>query len=155
MFKIESPFKLIASIVICQLAGVIGSFFTVSSISTWYAALVKPTFSPPNWVFVPVWIFLYLLMGIALYLIWVKNSQLAISLFAVQMLLNISWPFLFFGLRAPLLGLIDIILLLLAILISIKVFYKVSKNAAFLFVPYFLWVAFATMLNYGIWILNA
>lgn len=155
MFEIESKFKLIASIVICQLAVVIGSFFTVSSVSTWYAELAKPTFSPPSWVFAPVWIFLYLLMGIALYLIWVKNSQLAISLFAVQMLLNISWSFLFFGLRSPLLGLIDIILLLLAILISIKVFYKVSKNAAFLFVPYFLWVAFATMLNYGIWILNA
>ena len=105
--------RLLFSIVICQLAGVIGSLFTFPSLSSWYASLAKPTFNPPGWVFGPAWTTLFLLMGIALYLVWSKGtkpwqSREALAFFGVQLLLNVLWSALFFGLRSPLTALVEI-----------------------------------------------
>ena len=151
--------KLVVAILVCQLAGVVGSIFTTPSIATWYATLQKPFFSPPNWLFAPVWITLFILMGISLYLVWDKGLKdkgvkISISVFAVQLFLNALWSFLFFGLQNPLYGLIEIIILWVAILITIFEFYKVDKKAALLLLPYILWVSIATVLNYYIFVLN-
>lgn len=151
--------KLIVSILICQLAGFIGSIFTAPSIPTWYASLKKPGFSPPNWVFAPVWIILFLLMGISLYIIWNRGLEhekvkSAIIIFSVQLILNILWSFLFFGLKSPFLAFLEIILLWLVILINIIRFYNISKTAGLLLLPYILWVSFAAVLNFFIWWLN-
>ncbi|MEK6969392.1 MAG: TspO/MBR family protein [Nanoarchaeota archaeon] len=158
MIKINY-WKLAISIVVCQLAGFIGSFFTVSSVSTWYLTLNKPFFNPPSWLFGPVWISLYFLMGISLYLIWkkgIKNKQskTAVSLFGVQLILNSLWSILFFGLRSPLFAFIEIITLWIAIILTIKYFYKISKVASYLLIPYMLWVSFAAILNFFIFYLN-
>lgn len=151
--------KLVISILVCQVAGLIGSLFTLSSISTWYAQLEKPTFNPPNWVFAPVWTLLFLLMGISLYLIVSKGVgnkkvKTALSIFVIQLTLNILWSFLFFGLQSLLYAFIEIIILGLAILLTIISFYKISKTAAYLLLPYVLWVSFAAVLNFSILILN-
>ncbi|MGA1197518.1 MAG: TspO/MBR family protein, partial [Candidatus Latescibacterota bacterium] len=146
-------FKLIFSIVICQLAGVIGSFFTVSSVSTWYVTLNKPFFNPPNWLFGPVWITLYFLMGISLYLIWNnvdKDTKSARIVFFIQLGLNTLWSLLFFGLKSPFLAFIEIIVLWLFILLNILFFYQKSKAASYLLIPYFVWVSFASVLNFSI-----
>jgi len=152
--------KLAASIVICLLAGFIGSIFTNRSITTWYASLKKPSFNPPDWLFGPVWTILFLLMGISLFLIWRKglNYQLvkiALIIFGAQLILNILWSFLFFTLRAPLAGFIEIVILWFAILLTILCFYKISQLAAILLIPYILWVSFASVLNFFLWRLNA
>jgi len=152
-------FKFIVSILICQIAGGIGSLFTSPAISTWYAALQKPSFNPPNWLFAPVWTILFLLMGISLYLIWIrgfknKETKIALFIFAVQLILNTLWSILFFGLKFPLYAFIEIIILWLAISLTIISFYKISKTAAYLLLPYILWVSFASYLNYSIWMLN-
>jgi benzodiazapine receptor len=152
-------FKLAISIIICQLAGVIGSIFTRPAIATWYATLRKPSFAPPDWVFAPVWILLYTLMGIAAYLVWrkglgMKQVRQAMILFGGQLILNALWSFLFFGLRSPLAGVIDITILSVVIIFTIQSFYKISKTAGTLLIPYFLWVAFASGLNFSIWVLN-
>jgi len=151
--------KLILAIVICQAAGLVGSIFTVPSIPTWYATLQKPSFSPPNWIFAPVWTILFTLMGISLYLVWRKgrgnkNVRNALLIFAVQLVLNVLWSVLFFGLQSPLYAFVEIIVLWAAILFTILKFFKVSKNAALLLIPYILWVSFAAYLNYSIWILT-
>lgn len=147
--------KLIVAILICQLAGVIGSFFTMPSIPTWYAGLNKPSFSPPNWVFAPVWVTLFTLMGISLYLIWNKGfKRLPITLFSIQLALNVAWSVIFFGLQSMFYAFIEIIILWISILITILSFYKVSKKAALLLLPYIVWVTIAMTLNYYVWILN-
>jgi benzodiazapine receptor len=151
--------KLITSIVICQLAGVIGAIFTTSAISTWYATLKKPAFTPPNWVFSPVWITLFVLMGIAAFLVWNKGLsdqrvKTALSIFVAQLILNVAWSVMFFGLRSPLAGLVEIAVLWIAILLSILYFFKVSNIAGILLLPYILWVSFAAILNFSIWRLN-
>jgi len=150
--------KLIVSLIICQLAGVIGSLFTASSIPTWYAALNKPSFNPPNWIFAPVWIFLYILMGISFYLIWRKsdipNFGLLMSVFIFQLVLNAFWTIIFFGLKSPLYAFIEIVVLWVSILYCIITFYRVSKTASVLLIPYLLWVSFAAVLNFSLWKLN-
>lgn len=151
--------KLIVSILICQLSGLIGSVFTASSISTWYATLKKPTFNPPNWVFAPVWTILFLLMGISFYIIWNRGLEdekvkSAIIIFSIQLILNIFWSFLFFGLKSPFLAFLEIILLWFVILMNIIQFYNISKTAGFLLLPYILWVSFAVILNFFILRLN-
>ena len=153
--KINYP-KLIGSIVICQLAGILGSVFTVSSVSTWYVTLEKPFFNPPSWVFGPVWTALYLLMGISLYLVWTNRhrTRKALSIFAVQLALNTLWSILFFGLRSPLTAFIEIVLLWVAIILSIIYFYRISRPAAYLLIPYLLWVSFAAVLNLSIVFIN-
>ncbi len=151
-------FKLIVSLVICQLAGLAGSLFTAPAIPSWYASLQKPTFTPPSWLFSPVWIFLYILMGVALYLIWQAGSQreakTALVLFALQLILNISWSVIFFGLRSPMWAFLEIIVLLLAIFLTILKSLRVSKTAGYLLLPYLIWVGFASVLNYFFWRLN-
>jgi benzodiazapine receptor len=152
-------FKLLVSILICQGAGAVGSFFTSPVISSWYAGLEKPSFNPPNWIFAPVWTILFLLMGISLYLIWRrgledKKAKIAVFIFAIQLILNVLWSFLFFGLQSPLYAFVEIIILWLAILITIINFSKISKLAAYLLLPYILWVSFASVLNFSILILN-
>jgi benzodiazapine receptor len=149
----------IISIIICQFAAFIGSVFTVNSVSTWYTTLAKPSFNPPNWLFGPVWTLLYLLMGISLYLVWQKGTadphiKIALLMFAAQLVLNILWSILFFGMRSPMLGLIEIALLWVFILLTITHFYPISKTAAYLLIPYILWVTFAAILNLSIFILN-
>ncbi len=158
VFEFDSK-KLVFCILVCELAGIIGSIFTISSIPTWYAALQKPFFSPPNWIFAPVWTILYALMGISLYLVWSKGLKTngvktAIKAFAVQLVLNASWSIVFFGFHSPLYAFITILLLLAAIIWAIVEFYKVSKQAAYFMIPYLLWVCFAALLNYSIWMLN-
>jgi len=152
--------RLALSIAICQLAGFVGSIFTRTSVGTWYANLEKPSFTPPNWVFSPVWITLFVLMGIAAFLVWNKGLsdqrvKIALSIFAVQLILNVLWSVMFFGLRSPLAGLIEIAILWIAILLSIFYFLKVSNIAGILLMPYILWVSFAAVLNFSIWRLNS
>lgn len=153
--------KLIFSIWICLGAGVLGSFFTVSSPPagglTWYQTLNKPFFSPPNWIFGPVWTTIYILMGISLYLILVSKAKLkqnALNLFFIQLGLNAIWSIIFFGLKNPTLAFIDIVVLWISIVLTIKAFYKISKISAYLLIPYLLWVSFASILNLAIVILN-
>jgi tryptophan-rich sensory protein len=156
--KINNTFKLIISLIIPQLAGGIGSFFTISSVKDWYPVLVKPALNPPAWVFGPVWTTLFLLIGYALYLIWTdasgKNKRLAYGSFVIQMVLNMLWSFIFFGLHSPGGALIEIVFLWLAILATIIAFVKISRLAAWLLAPYILWVSFAGYLNWAIWTLN-
>ena len=156
MPKLNYP-RLILSVIVCQLAGVFGSFFTVSAIPGWYATLNKPWFTPPGWLFGPVWLSLYTLMGIALYLVWQKGlgkNRLAAGVFGVQLGLNALWSFLFFGLQNPFLGLLNILALWVMIALSIWAFYKVDRRAGHLLLPYIVWVSIATALNYYVWILN-
>jgi len=148
---------LIAFILACEMAGVIGSVFTSESVSTWYLTIEKPDFNPPSWVFAPVWTTLYALMGISAYLVFIsgkKESFFALAVFGLQLFLNTLWSFAFFGLQSPFLGLIIIVLLWCAILGTIYTFFKISRKAAYLLVPYILWVSFAMVLNYSIWMLN-
>ena len=154
--------KLIVSIGICQIAGAIGGLLTGTSVKTWYPGIAKPGFTPPGWVFGPVWITLYLMMGIALYLIWNTPVEKfpgkikpAIVLFAVQLVLNVLWSFCFFYLRSPLYGMIEIILLLGAIVWTTWLFFRINPVAGYLMVPYIAWVSFAAFLNYSIWKLNS
>jgi len=149
--------KLTLSVGLCLGAGILGSFFTTSSIQIWYATLIKPPFSPPNWIFGPVWTTLYVLMGISLYLVWISKSRLkqkAIYIFLLQLVLNALWSVVFFGLHNPALALIEIVSLWISISITILVFQKISKPASYLLYPYLVWVSIASILNYSIWILN-
>jgi len=151
--------RLAVSIVICQLAGVIGAIFTTPNIASWYVTLNKPSFTPPNWVFGPVWITLYTLMGISAWIIWEKGAKKKATRetlypFGAQLALNTIWSILFFGLKSPLYGLMAIVPLWLLILYTILKFYKIDKTAAYLLVPYILWGTVATYLNYMVWLLN-
>lgn len=153
--------KLLISLVIAQLAGLIGSVFTAPAIGSWYATLNKPSFNPPPWLFAPVWIILYLLMGIAFYLIWknsdpasVKLKRRASGLFFVQLILNAWWSVIFFGLRRPDWALLEIVVLWLMIVWTMIAFQKISRPAAYLLWPYLLWVSFAAYLNYSLWLIN-
>lgn len=153
----NNKIKFVISITICQFAGIIGSIFTASSVTNWYVTLEKPDFTPPGWIFAPIWVIMYFLMGISLYLLWIsktKDNRKAFTVFAVQLILNASWSFLFFGLKSPLYGLIDILFLLTAIILTILFLYKISVLATALLVPYLVWVVFATVLNYNILLLN-
>lgn len=149
--------KLILSFLFPQLAGAVGALFTVNAIPTWYKFLNKPSFSPPNWLFGPAWLTLYLLMGIALYLNWIKNSKQAksnVRLFFIHLFFNLIWTPIFFGAKNLFLALIVIVIIWILIVTMIFKFWKVSKTASFLLIPYLLWVSFAITLNYFIWRLN-
>jgi len=141
------------------MAGFIGSFFTSRSIPIWYAGLNKPSFTPPNQLFAPVWTILYLLMGVSAFIIWRKGLheqqvKVALSIFMVQLILNVFWSVIFFGLRLPFVAFVEIILLWVTILLTILHFRKVSVTAALLLMPYIIWVTFATLLNFSLWRLN-
>lgn len=164
--------RLVKSIFLCELAGIIGSLATTPAIKDWYAFINKPSFNPPNWIFAPVWTALFALMGIALYLVWSKgeelkflpssenkkeemaNIRMGLKIFLAQLILNMLWSFLFFFMRNPLLAFVEIIILWGAILASIILFYKINKKAAYLLIPYILWVSFAVVLNFSIMMLN-
>lgn len=151
--------KYVLSIGICLAAGGLGTIFTISSIPTWYAHLIKPAFSPPNWLFGPVWTILYVLMGISLALVWVKGVKTervreALMLFGVQLFLNAIWSPIFFGAKDLTLALIVIILMWFFILKTILAFRKVNKTASYLLYPYIVWVSFASILNFSVWLLN-
>lgn len=155
----KNTFKLIFSILGCELVGILGSIFTVSSIPTWYATLNKPPFSPPNWLFGPVWTTLYALMGVSFYLIWKqgwkkKKIKTAGTYFLSQLGLNFIWSPIFFGLKSPLFALIVILAMWILIIFTMKKTYPVSKLAVYLLVPYLLWVSFASVLNASIVLLN-
>lgn len=151
--------RLLLFILACQLVGILSTPFTIASIPTWYQALEKPFFAPPNWVFGPAWTLLYALMGISAYLIyqngWKKPTiAKALRLFGLQLLVNFIWTPIFFGLQAPLLGLVVILILWMLIVLTIHRFFFISKLAAVLLLPYLAWVSFATVLNAGIAFLN-
>ena len=149
----------IVSILVCQSAGILGSFVTDGSVTTWYATLNKPLLAPPNWLFGPVWLALYTLMGIALFLVWEKGFdkpkvKVAIKLFIFHLAVNALWSVVFFGLNQIFAGLLVILLLLALIFLVIIAFYPLDWRAALLLVPYLFWVSFAAYLNYAIWLLN-
>ncbi len=156
---LNSTIKLVISILICQSAGIIGSFFTRSAISPWYAFLNKPTFNPPNWVFAPVWTILYTFMGVAFFLVWrkglyVQGVKKALRVFLFQLVLNSLWSIVFFGAHSIVGGFTTIVILWLAIVWTIMEFFSVSKWAAALLVPYIAWVSFAAILNGALVFLN-
>ena len=154
----KSPAMLFLFIILCLGVAGTGALFTSNSVQTWYPALNKPAWTPPPWLFGPVWTVLYLMMAVAVWLVWrmreKSHIRVALALFFIQLLLNAAWSPLFFGLRNPLAGLLDIIPLWWAILATIISFGKISPAAAILFVPYWLWVGFATALNFAIWNMN-
>jgi translocator protein len=150
------------------IAGVIGSIFTSESVSTWYQTIEKPSFSPPDWLFGPVWTTLYVMMGISLFLVWratISTTTItkdrrsrkisAFIAFGFQLILNVLWSFIFFGLRSPQLAFAEIVILLISIMVTIVIFSKISKLAAVLMIPYAGWVTFASLLNLQIWLLNS
>jgi tryptophan-rich sensory protein len=150
--------RLAISIIIPLAVGVVSSFFTRNSIPTWYSTLAKPALNPPNWIFFPVWTLLYVMMGVSLYFVWRKGfnneTKTAIYVFSAQLLLNFLWTFLFFGLKSILLAFAEIIVLWIMILVTILRFYKISKGAAYLLIPYIIWVSFASYLNLAIFLVN-
>lgn len=155
--RINNLAKLFIAVGVSELAGMLGSVFTISAIPTWYSALTKPALNPPAWIFGPVWITLYLLMGISLWLVWKSDSKeksRAIWLFAAQLALNALWSPVFFGAQSIGSALVVIILLWAAIVLTILIFRKISKTAAWLLVPYIAWVSLASYLNYMLWVLN-
>ncbi|MBW1297494.1 TspO/MBR family protein [Aquimarina litoralis] len=144
---------------LCLLIGFLSSIATQTSISTWYVGLKKPSFTPPNWLFAPVWTVLYILMGIAAGIVWSRGFyhkwvKTALYHFGFQLLLNAAWSIFFFGMRNPLIALVDILALFILLLFTIKWFKVVNSTAAYLLIPYLIWVAFATALNFSIWQLN-
>ncbi len=153
-------FRLILSIIICQMAGVIGSIFTASSVASWYPTLVKPSLTPSGFHIGLIWITLFTLMGISLFLIWRETSiepaaRGALNFFAAQLIVNALWSFAFFGRQSPISGLMVIALLWILILITIVKFWPINKTAALLLIPYIVWVSVAAYLNYSLWILNS
>ncbi len=150
---------IVIAVVICELAGFIGSIFTMPSIPGWYAGLAKPSFSPPNAIFGPVWITLYALMGIAAWLVYDKglkgaDVKRALSIFTAQLIVNVLWSIMFFGAHHILGAFVIIVALWILIAATIQLFGKVSKPAAVLLVPYILWVSFAAVLNASLYVLN-
>ncbi len=155
----QTYLKLILSITACQLVGFVGSLFTRMSVSTWYTTLQRPYFTPPDYVFAPVWIILYLLIGIAAFLVWEKGIEAekvkgALVLFCIHLAVNLMWTAIFFGLRSIQGGFIVIIILWLMIMALIIIFRNISSWSAILLIPYFLWVTFAVILNAGFMMLN-
>lgn len=181
--KFDNPLKFIFAVIVAQLAGVAGSLVTLPVIeSGWYENLAKPALNPPDWVFGPVWTTLYLLMGVSLYLAWknnwkVKNriiengrkawnpwserlwtgnwqKQNVIAVFGIQLALNLLWSFIFFGLQLPGPAFFEILALWFAALYTLVNFYRISKFAAWLLLPYLIWVSFAAYLNFAVWLMN-
>jgi translocator protein len=150
--------KLIISLLLPFLAGAVGSLATFSAIPTWYAGLIKPAWNPPNFLFGPVWTILYIMMGISYYLVitqkFTKKVLAATRIYYFQLIFNTLWSVVFFGYKNPFLGLFVITVLWASIALTIIDFYRVKKVAAYLLVPYILWVSFASFLNLTIFLLN-
>jgi tryptophan-rich sensory protein len=158
--KTVTDWKLLAfSVGISLFAGFAGSLYTNQSISWWYPMLVKPSFTPPDWIFGPVWTLLFVLMGYALYLILRKGLKAkgvsdAVAVFGVQLVLNVVWSYLFFGLRNPLLAFVEVVVLWFTILITYSKFHDIDRTAGHLLIPYLVWVGFAGVLNLAIVLMN-
>ena len=157
MHKIQI-FKLLASLTLPLGLGTIAGLYTAGAVPVWYETLNKPSFNPPNWVFGPVWTTLYILLGISLFLIWKqragKERNLAIFVFLLQQLLNFGWSFIFFYFNMIGFALIEIIFLWISIVSMLVLFYKIKPVAAYINIPYLIWVTFATMLNAAYYLLN-
>lgn len=151
--------RLLAFLLVPLLVGAGSGFVTAGAVREWYPSLVRPSFAPPSWVFGPVWTALYLMMGLAAWLVWRKAGsdpagRIALGLFALQLVLNGLWSLLFFGLRAPGVALVEIVVLWVAIAATLRGFWRIDAAAGRLLVPYLAWVTFATALNAGFWWLN-
>ncbi len=135
-----------------------GGLITASSVGTWYTTLQKPSFNPPGWLFAPVWTTLYVLMAIAAWRIWRRPGsqarRMALALFAAQLGFNLLWSVVFFGLREIGLALAEILILLVLVAVNMFAFWRIDRPAGALFIPYVLWVGFATILNASLWVLN-
>lgn len=151
-------FPVIVSILIAETAGLIGSLFTADSVAGWYIEISKPAWNPPSWIFGPVWVVLYALMGIAAFLVWQQKDmfgrKFALWVYGVHLVLNALWSILFFGLKNPGFAFFEIIVLFISILITTVLFWRINLIAGLLMIPYIAWVSFATFLNYTIWHLN-
>ena len=149
---------LVVFLVVCFAAAGIGGAVTTPKIATWYATLVKPSWNPPNWIFGPVWSALYFCMAVAAWLVWrqggFSGTKVPLTLFAVQLVLNVLWSCIFFGLEMPGLAFVEVLLLWAAIAATMVTFWRRSMIAGILFVPYLAWVSFASFLNFTIWRLN-
>ena len=152
--------KIAIALIVCLLVGYSASLVTRPSVESWYPTLIKPIFNPPNWIFMPMWTLLYILMAVAAGLVWDKIKEQnevvkkALAFFLIQLTLNAIWSYLFFGLKNPMLALIEIALLWLMIYETYLKFIKINKTAGYLLIPYLAWVAFAAILNASIWWLN-
>jgi tryptophan-rich sensory protein len=155
--KNNTILALVGFILLCLLVGFTGAFLTAESVRGWYLTINKPTWTPPNYLFAPVWTTLYFMMGSAVWLVWrERHSTIAIplALFFIQLFFNLIWSGLFFTLQSPILGLVDISILWLLITATIVSFWRVKPLAGLLLVPYLLWVSYATALNFAIWQMN-
>lgn len=152
--------KILIMVVTCLAVGYLSGIVTRESIAEWYQFIEKPSFNPPNWVFQPVWSALYVMMGVAGGLVWDKidskseEVKKALKFFAIQLALNALWSVLFFGLKNPMLALVEIILLWLMIYETYLKFSRINSVSGYLFIPYLMWVGFAAILNASIWWLN-
>jgi tryptophan-rich sensory protein len=157
--------SLVAAVLACELVGASGAFLSADGIATWYPTLAKPAFTPPSWVFGPVWTTLFALLGVAAWLVWRaglddpapglgRESRIALAVFAAQYVVQVAWSGVFFGLRWPAGGLAVIVVLWLGIVATVAAFARVDRRAALLLVPYLAWVSFAAFLNYRLWQLN-
>lgn len=151
-------FRLFISLLIPLCLGYIAGLFTAEAVPDWFASLNKPSFSPPNWIFGPVWTVLYIILGISFFLIWKqpanKKRDIAIVVFLTQLLLNFGWSFIFFYFNMIGLALVEIVLLWISIVLMLVLFYRIKPLAAYINIPYLLWVTFATILNAFYYILN-
>ncbi|WP_440949296.1 TspO/MBR family protein [Methanosphaerula subterraneus] len=157
--RLKTLLTLAGFILLPLLAGGIGAIFTTSAIPTWYATLVRPWFAPPNWLFGPAWTVLYILMGVASFLIYQKRetdprADGALKVYGLQLVLNLLWSVIFFGFRSILGGFIEILLLWVLIVVTTRQFYRISPAAGLLMIPYLVWVTFASILTFGILQLN-
>jgi len=153
------PVAFIINLAITLSVGALGAFATAKSVKTWYPTLNKPAFNPPDWLFAPVWTSLYILIGIAAYLVWIRRDKIVhfprtVAIYSIQLILNLAWSFIFFYLREIGFALAEILVLLIIIIINALVFYKINKWAGLIFIPYILWVSFAALLTFNIFILN-
>jgi translocator protein len=151
--------SLIVSLAICYAAAWVGSAVTRPAINNWYAHLAKPSWRPPNWAFAPAWTIIFTLMAFAAWIVWNRHETLfvlpALCLFGIQLALNMAWSAIFFGLRRPGLAVIEIACLWVAILVTLIQFWRIAPLAGWLLIPYLAWVAFAMVLNFTIWRMNA
>lgn len=158
-YSARSTVTALGCILLPLFIGLLGSGVTISNIPGWYASLSKPWFSPPNWLFGPVWTILYILMGLSLYLIIKdgitgRDTKYAVGYFGAQLIMNLLWSYIFFGFHSPTGGVVVIIILILLILATIHSFRRINQNAAFLLLPYLCWTGFAMILNLTIMTLN-
>lgn len=157
--EIGKVVRVFISFAVPLLVGALGSLATRPAIGTWYAGLNKPVFTPPGWLFGPAWTVLYILMGLAAYLVWSRGLaapgvKVALIVFLVQLLLNLAWSFIFFAARSPFWGFVEILVLWVAIAVTIVLFFRVRPLAGWLLLPYIGWVSFAAVLNAAIMVLN-